>query len=120
MSPLARVFDERAGDIAIAVVDGEIDASNARDIRDRLRDSPTNRSHALIIDLGEMRYLGSAGINVLFELDLELRQRRQRLHLIVPPRSPIARTLAITGLDRTVATHGTREAALEQASLDDG
>ena len=120
MSPLARVRDEHAGDIVIAVVDGEIDASNARDIGDRLRASPTNRSHALIIDLGEMRYLDSAGINVLFELDLELRERRQRLHLIVRPHSPIARMLAITGLDRTVSTHETREAALEQASVTDG
>jgi anti-anti-sigma factor len=120
MSPLARVFDEHTGDIAIAVVDGEIDASNARDIGDRLRASPTNHSHALIVDLEEARYLDSAGIRLLFELDLELRQRRQRLHLIVPPRSPIARTLAITGLHRAVATHGTREAALERASVIEG
>jgi hypothetical protein len=30
MSPLARVFDEQVGPIVVAVVDGEIDASNAR------------------------------------------------------------------------------------------
>ena len=32
MSPLARVFDDHVGEMTIAVVDGEIDASNAQEI----------------------------------------------------------------------------------------
>jgi anti-anti-sigma factor len=120
MSPLARVSEEHVGDIAIAVVDGEIDASNARAVGDRLRESLTNRSHALIVDLAATSYVDSAGINLLFALDLELRQRRQHLRLIVPPQSPIARMLAITGLDDAVATHATRDAALEDAAAANG
>jgi anti-sigma B factor antagonist len=116
MSPLARVSDERAGDIGIIVVDGEVDASNAADVGDRVRASVTNRSRALVVDLSGMRYIDSAGIDVLFELDRELRQRRQALHLVVPPESPITRTLAIAGLAATIPTHGTREAALAGAA----
>ncbi len=117
MSPLARVVDEEAvGDVGIVVVDGEVDAANAADVGDRLRTALTNRSRALIVDLGLTRYIDSAGIDVLFELDRELRQRRQSLHLVVPADSPITRTLAIAGLRTAVATHATREAALERAA----
>jgi anti-anti-sigma factor len=116
MSPLASVVDEHVGDVAIAVVDGEIDASNAPHLGDRLRSALTNHSLALIVDLAGARYIDSAGINVLFALDLELRQRRQELHLVVPDGSVIARMLAIAGLDATVATHATRAAALERTA----
>jgi anti-anti-sigma factor len=116
MSPLARVVDEQQGAIAIAVVDGEVDASNAREIGDRLRATATNDTQALVVDLSRTAYLDSAGINVLFALDLELRQRRQELHVVVPPTSPLARTLRITGLDVAVPTHGTRELAMERVS----
>ena len=116
MSPLARVRDEQLGELSIASVDGEIDASNAADISERLRAALTNRSLALVVDLTEASYIDSAGLNVLFALDLELRQRRQQLHLVVPPASPIARMLAITGLDVVVPTRATRAAALEEAA----
>jgi anti-anti-sigma factor len=116
MSSLLRVVDEQVGDVALVAIDGEIDASNARELGERLRTSLTNRSHELVADLTKTTYIDSAGINMLFALDLALRQRRQRLHLVVRFESPIARMIGITGLDRAVATHSEREAALEAAS----
>jgi anti-anti-sigma factor len=115
MTLLARVLEEREGDIPIAVIDGEIDASNSAQIGHRLRTLLTNRSRVLVVDLTPTTYLDSAGINVLFELGAELRERQQQLHVVVPPEAPIARAIAITGLDSAVPTHDTREAALEQA-----
>jgi anti-sigma B factor antagonist len=114
MSMLARVVEEHAGDVPIAAVEGEIDASNAPEIRDRLRALLTNRSTALVVDLTGTSYLDSSGINLLFGLGAELEQRQQQLHLVVPPTSPIARAISITGLDTTVATYAARAAALER------
>ncbi|HEX2410739.1 MAG TPA: STAS domain-containing protein [Solirubrobacteraceae bacterium] len=116
MSWLARVTEERHGDVAIAVVDGEVDASNAADIAERLRQLLTNRSAALVVDLSPTSYLDSAGINLLFDLGTELGDRQQQLHIVVPPAAPIARAISFTGLDIAVPTHATREAALEQAT----
>ena len=115
MTLLARVLEEAHGDVAVAIIEGEIDASNAPEIRTRLRSLLTNRSQALVVDLTPTRYLDSAAINLLFELDGELGQRQQQLHVVVAPTSPIARALTITGLASAVATHPTRDAALEQA-----
>ena len=116
MSPLVRVVDVQVGEVAVVAIDGEIDASNAADVSTRARASLTNHSHALVADLAATTYIDSAGINMLFALDLALRQRRQRLHLVVRPESPIARMVGITGLDRVVATHAERDAALDAAS----
>ena len=113
---LVRLVDERVGEVAVVTIDGEVDASNARDVAERLRGALTNHSHALVVDLTETTYLDSAGINELFALETVLHQRRQALHLVVRPGSPIARVIAISGMERAIAIHPTREAALEAAT----
>jgi anti-anti-sigma factor len=112
MSLIARIVDERHGDVPIVTVDGEIDASNAREIADRMRAALSNQANVLVVDLTPTTYIDSAGINALFALGVELRERQQELHVVVAPESPIARMLAIVGLERAVPTHATREAAL--------
>ena len=102
MSTLARLDDEWHGEIPVARVQGEVDASNVKEIGDRVRGLLSNRSVALVIDLSGTTYLDSAGINLLFALAEELRSRQQRLALVVADRSPIARMVALTGLDATV------------------
>jgi anti-anti-sigma factor len=113
MSLLARVRDEGHADVPVAVLEGELDASNVGEIGERLRAPLTNRSTALVVDLAETTYIDSAGINLLFELAAELSHRQQRLHLVVVPVSNIARMLAIAGLDSAVPVHETREGAVE-------
>jgi anti-sigma B factor antagonist len=113
VSVLARITDEHHGDVPVVAIAGEIDASNSGEIADRLRSALSNRSEALVVDLGGTTYIDSAGLNILFELAVALRERQQQLHLIVGPSSPIARMVAIVGLDATVPTHPTRAAALD-------
>jgi anti-anti-sigma factor len=115
MTLLARVVEEHRGDVALAAVEGEVDASNALEIAHRLRALLTNRSVALVVDLTHTSYLDSAGINLLFELADELRTRQQQLRLVIAPGSPIARPISITGLDAVVPTFETRDAAIELA-----
>ena len=107
MKPLAQVHEEWSSDTPIGRVEGEIDASNVADVAGRLRGLLANTSHGLIVDLTPTAYLDSAGINMLFVLGDELRTRQQRLRLVVGPTTPIARMIALTGLDRTHATFGT-------------
>jgi anti-anti-sigma factor len=113
---LARVNEEPHGDaVAVASVDGEIDASNTAEIADRLRALLSNRNTALVVDLSATSYLDSAAINLFFELGADLMQRQQRLHLVVPEVAPIARAIGITGLDAAVPVHGTRDEAVMRA-----
>jgi anti-anti-sigma factor len=115
MKQLARVVASSHDDLPVARLEGEVDMTNASSLADRLRALLTNRSVALIVDLGPTTYLDSSGITLLFGLAHELRLRQQQLHLVVPERSPLVRVITITGLDRAVPTHPTLEQALEQA-----
>lgn len=112
MIALARLEDEWHDDVPVARVDGEVDASNVREIGDRLRSLLTNRSVAMIIDLSATTYLDSAGINLLFALGQEMRGRQQRLALVIVGTSPIARMAVLTGLDQALPVHPTLADAL--------
>jgi anti-anti-sigma factor len=113
MRPLARIVPETRGEeIVVARIEGEIDMSNAPTVGHRLRDLLTNRSVALIVDLGPTTHLDSSGIALLFGLLDELRRRQQQLHVVVPEGSQLLRVLRITGFDRAAPMHSTVEDAL--------
>ena len=118
MSTLARLEDEWHDEIPVARLQGEVDASNVKEMSDRLRSLLSNRSVALVIDLSETTYLDSAGINMLFALGEELRGRQQRLAIVVADGSPIARMIALTGLDQTIAVRSTLSEALGEIGDD--
>ena len=114
MNELAKVHEDWCDETPVGRVEGEIDASNATMIGIRLRALVANRAFGLVVDLTATTYIDSAGINMLFVLGDELRTRQQQLHLVVGPATPIARMLAITGLDRTYPAHASLEDALSE------
>jgi anti-anti-sigma factor len=116
MKPLLQMIEERRGTLAIAHVQGEIDASNTAWLGSRLRALLTNRSDGLAVDLSQTTYLDSAGIALLFALASELRLHQQQLQIVVPEGSPIARMVTLTGLDAAVPTHRHLDAALGPAA----
>jgi len=85
MSELARVLEDRRGEVLVAALDGEVDASNAAEVGERLRRALGNASTALVLDLSPTSYLDSAGISLVFRLAEELGARQQRLVVVVPP-----------------------------------
>jgi anti-anti-sigma factor len=115
MSWLARIIEAWHDDVAVAAVEGEIDSSNVGEVAERVRAMLTNRSTALVVDLERTRYIDSAGINLLFALAAELKDRQQRLLIVVAPGSSIGRMLSITGVDTIASTHHTRADALAAA-----
>ena len=112
MSTVARVQDEWDNGVAVARLSGEIDASNVQDIGQRLRSMVSNRSFALVVDLSEIAYVDSAGINLLFALGEQLRGHQQQMAIVVREASPILRVISLTGLDRAVSIYPTLDVAL--------
>jgi anti-anti-sigma factor len=112
MTALAQITAEEHGDVPVATLTGEIDASNVQDVAARLQTLMTNRMKVLVVDLTQLSYLDSAGINLLFTVGDELRGRQQTLRLVVAEGSPIRRMLQITSLDRAHPTFATRDEAL--------
>ncbi len=102
---------ETRGDLALAVIAGEIDASNAAVIASELS---ARGSRTLVIDLVDVRYLDSAGIAMLDQL-----RRTSEILLVVPERSIIHRTMTIVGFDQVVPIFGSAEDALADAASSD-
>jgi anti-sigma B factor antagonist len=112
MSLLAKIREEDEDGTPVVVIEGEIDLSNSAEIGQRLRQAISNQGSALVVDLEPTTYIDSAGINVLFRLEIELQERQQRLRIVVASGSPIERTLKIVGLDSAIPMFATREEAL--------
>ena len=112
MTSVIRVREERLDGTVIAALDGELDASSVGEVAVKLRRLVENQAHRLLVDLAEVSYLDSAGINLLYAVGGELRARQQELHLVVMPGSPIARTLSIVGADRAFPVYASRDDAV--------
>ena len=112
MSQLAEFAFEERGSVLIASVAGEIDGSNAADLRLALADRLPSSASALVLDLTETSYLDSGGIHALFELGRRLAARRQSLRLVVPTDAPMRRVLELCAVDAVAPMDGELEASL--------
>jgi anti-anti-sigma factor len=102
MSELARLSLESEGDVELARVAGEVDASNVDELSQRLLGSVSNESRALVLDLSDTSYIDSSGISLIFDAAARLRNRRQELRLVVPPRSFVGEVLAAVSMQESV------------------
>jgi anti-anti-sigma factor len=103
MPELARLSFETQGDVELAHVAGEVDASNVADLSQRLLAAVSNKARALVLDLTETSYIDSSGISLIFDAAARLKNRRQELRLVVAPRSFVGEVLAAVSMEKSVA-----------------
>jgi len=114
VSTLAEIGIERHGGTVVGRLAGEVDMTNAARVREQLLDAVPNDALALVVHLGDCRYLDSAAIEVIFDLSRRLQRRRQELRLVVPDSSPLGRVLVLTDVNSVAPVHSSLEAALAQ------
>jgi anti-anti-sigma factor len=90
---------EHFNNVLVVMLPTDVDAANAARVGDELIARATHTVSCLVVDLSETRYLDSAGLDMLFRLRARMRQRRKRVHLAVPPNSPLRRLLEIVSAD---------------------
>lgn len=88
---------------------GEVDLTNATEIKAAINHLASPDAAVILLDLTETTYLDSSGIAMLFHLYQRLKERRQSLHLVVPPNSPLYTALNLTALPRTIPIRPTLE-----------
>jgi anti-sigma B factor antagonist len=104
---------ERHDGIPVVRPSGDIDAANAAALREQLAASMDQAVDRLVLDLGGVRYIDSAGIDMLFRLGELLRQRRAALMLVIPQDSNLARLAELVGLSQALQVHGSVDEALD-------
>jgi anti-anti-sigma factor len=102
MSGLAALEVDHSGEVPVVRVSGEVDASNADDLRDALLRAVSNQHRGLVVDLSETSYLDSAGIQLLFDVAERLRVRQLELRVVALPESFVADVLRVTRLEQRV------------------
>ncbi|MGW6200783.1 STAS domain-containing protein [Kribbella sp. NPDC055110] len=104
------VVDARTSNGVHAVrICGEVDLTNAIDVREAISRIASPDAPAIVVDLTETAYLDSSGIAMLFRLAERLNDRRQQLRLVVPPNSPLQAALNLTNLPQTIPIQPTLE-----------
>jgi anti-anti-sigma factor len=98
----------------VAALTGEVDLSNARAIGEAIAQTTSNQEEGLILDLSALRYLDSAGIQLLFRLREQLRARGQVLTVVIPAKSASNDALRLAGVTLHVETFDTLENALSR------
>jgi anti-anti-sigma factor len=96
---LADVKFEEHDSSPVARIRGEIDMSNVGELTVTLQNAVAQSAAGLVVDFSKTEYLDSAGLHFIFELGKRLRDRGQRLYLVVPPGSPVAGVLDIVNVD---------------------
>jgi anti-anti-sigma factor len=99
---LADLHIRRHDGVIVVRVAGEVDMSNASDLRGAIIEGTPNDALGLVLDLTSVDYIDSAGIHLLYRLGDNLRSRGQTLRVVIPPSSPASDTLRLAGVKRHV------------------
>lgn len=108
---LARLDIEDRGSAVVVTLEGEIDVSNAPEI-ERSIVAASAAAEALVVDLGGLEYLDSAGVALLHRIARTRRDEGRTLVLVVPVDAFAHRVVEVTRLDAAVPVTRTVDEAL--------
>src|SRR5689334_14578921 len=109
-TPTLTVRVRAVPEAVVVAAAGDLDLGTAPVLRARARAVLDDRPGALIVDLDEIGFCGSAGLQVLAELVAVTRAEAVPF-AVVAERYPVLRAVRLTRLDDTFALHPTVDAA---------
>jgi anti-anti-sigma factor len=120
----ATVELERRNGLAVALIRGDIDTSNADRIELALQAGAAAKEtvSGMIVELNGVEYLNSAAIKMLFGLAEQLKTRGQQLRVVMDDTAPMRKVLRtihferLVPLDRTVKEAEAQIAAAREAA----
>ena len=92
-------------------VEGRIDGSTATAFGEAVRIAIEETDRAILVDMAELAYIGSAGLRVILLSAKSLHARKRELALCALP-DTIGEVFAISGFDKALKIHGTQAEAL--------
>jgi anti-sigma B factor antagonist len=99
----------------VAYVSGEVDLANVVRLKDAIHPVLTNRRN-VILDVSNLRYIGSTGLRVIIDTNTELQQNN--CQLVIAGASPgIAKVMRILHLDRRLSLTSSVEEAMSLIRL---
>lgn len=87
------------GRVGYAHVAGPLDLSAICPFKEKLQQLLDTGCRSLILDLSGVQFVDSEGVRALLLLRDQAEQRHARLRVVVPPNSPVERTLRLLRFD---------------------
>ena len=106
---------EQVDGTLIANVGGRIDGGNAQDFESAMQKVIEDADSALIIDLSDLSYISSAGLRVILLIAKTLTKRSAKFS-ICGLSGPINEIFVISGFNKIISIHDSREDAIAAAS----
>jgi anti-anti-sigma factor len=100
--------------VVVVRLTGEIDLANAAAIYHDLVNEVGHDALGLVVDLTEVEYLDSAGLQLLSRIAGRLAPRRQGFRVVAGDASPVRRVLTLSGFESYVPVVPTVELAVKQ------
>lgn len=101
MTPVDIDVRDESG-VVVASVAGDVDLGDTAEVNGRVLGAVTNEAVGLVVEMTGVRYIDSAGIQMLFQFARALEAGRQTMALVVGTESPLRGLLDITGLPQAV------------------
>jgi anti-anti-sigma factor len=109
---LATLRIRELGGIVMAVVEGEIDLSNAAGLLGELTAAVPNSAHGLLLDLTGLEFLDSSGVHMLYDVADRLATRQQRFAVVLEADAPPRRAIELSGVEPAAWLHADQASAL--------
>ncbi|MGW2248576.1 STAS domain-containing protein [Kitasatospora sp. NPDC001660] len=104
---------DHAGPVRIVAVAGELDHGTADGLRGVFAAPVDEGVQRIVVDLGELRFCDSTGLNILLRARIDAEAAGLRLEL-AGPRPVVERLFAVTGADGVFRIHPDLESALKE------
>jgi anti-anti-sigma factor len=96
---LATLRVRERGGIVLAVVEGEIDLSNAPGLQVEVTTAVPNTARGLLLDLSGIDFLDSSGVHMLYDIADRLATRQQHFAVVLEPDAPPRRAIELSGVE---------------------
>jgi anti-sigma B factor antagonist len=97
--------------ITVFMLEGRIDTEGAVDMDLALQAAVSEGKHKIVLDMANVRYIGSAGLRTLADVLTKNKEKGGDLKLAAL-NSKVMRILRIIGFDKFFSIHETAEAAI--------
>lgn len=104
--------DHREGALVVWI-GGELDLLTVPDLRVCVADAIAQTTGSVVIDLTDVGFLSSAGLQLLISVHSDLAAEHRTLGLVTGDNRPVVRPLQVTGLDQLLVLHPDLPAALD-------
>ncbi len=104
---------ERSGDLLVALISGRLDGSTADLCDSALESGVDDDDHGLVIDFENLSYISSAGLRIVLRAARKFTGPDKKF-AICSLSDSVREIVAISGFDKLIAVHGSREEAISE------